>query len=92
MAAFAGSSEQRGRTSTVESHPSGTRKVMLSNTDPLNPLLGHDIASCEEDLDIDINHLWVSLRHPVGCSIFSHGGGRKMYLQRAGKSPNVPRW
>lgn len=49
-------SGQRERTASIESHPSGASQVMLPDADLLNPLLGHDIASCEEHLKIDDSH------------------------------------
>lgn len=45
------------RTATIESHASGTSIVMFFHTDTFNPLLGHDIAGCEENLKIDTHSL-----------------------------------
>ena len=38
---------KRGRTATIESHPSCSSKVVLSSANPLNCLLRHDIAGRE---------------------------------------------
>lgn len=46
---------ERALTTTVESHPSGSSIVMLSDADSFDRLLGYDIAGCEEHLKTDRN-------------------------------------
>jgi hypothetical protein len=57
---------------------------MFLDTDPFNPLLGHGIARCEENLKIDTHRSWVSLHHPGCLSCFHSDEMKEVLFQKAG--------